>query len=56
MDAYAFKMIVGHDIGDATEEVYTHRDERFLQEEIFKINMRSIVNLMLLSYLYATCV
>ena len=37
MDEYALKMIIGHEIGDVTEEVYTHRDESFLQEEILKI-------------------
>lgn len=37
MDEYALKMIVGHEIVDVTEEVYTHRDEIFLQEEILKI-------------------
>ena len=37
MDEYALKMIVGHEIGDVTEEVYTCREESFLQDEILKI-------------------
>lgn len=37
MDEYALKMIVGHEINDVTERVYTHRDSDFLQKEILKI-------------------
>lgn len=38
MDEYAIKLIVGHEISDITESVYTHRDTvKFLKEEIIKI-------------------
>ena len=38
MDEYAIKMIVGHEISDITESIYTHRDTvKFLKEEITKI-------------------
>lgn len=38
VDEYAIKMIVGHEAGDLTEEVYTHRDQlSFMREEIAKI-------------------
>lgn len=37
VDQYAIKMIVGHEINDITERVYTVRDEKFLKEEILKI-------------------
>ena len=38
MDEAALKLIVGHEITDVTEAVYTHRDPSFLLEEICKIN------------------
>lgn len=37
VDEYALKRIVGHEINDVTERVYTVRDVNFLKEEIFKI-------------------
>lgn len=37
MDDVALKMIVGHEINDITEKVYTHRDKNFLHEEIEKV-------------------
>lgn len=37
MDEYILKLIVGHDIGDITEHVYTHRELKDLKEEIEKI-------------------
>lgn len=37
MDEVALKMIVGHEISDITEKVYTHRDSSYLQNEILKI-------------------
>lgn len=37
VDEYALKRIVGHEINDVTEKVYTERDPSWLQEEIEKI-------------------
>jgi integrase len=38
VDEYAIKMMVGHEISDITEKVYTKRDTvKFLKEEILKI-------------------
>lgn len=37
VNEYAIKMICGHEISDITEAVYTHRDKRFLHNEISKI-------------------
>lgn len=37
MNEYILKLIVGHDIGDLTEHVYTHRELEDLKEEIKKI-------------------
>lgn len=37
MNEYILKLIVGHDIGDLTEHVYTHRELNDLKEEIEKI-------------------
>lgn len=37
MNEYAIKMIAGHEIRDITENVYTHRDNEFLQKEMQKI-------------------
>lgn len=37
MDEYAIKRIVGHDIKDITEKIYTKRDIEWLKEEIEKI-------------------
>jgi len=38
VDEYAIKMMVGHEITDITELVYTKRDNvNFLKEEILKI-------------------
>lgn len=37
VDEYAIKRIIGHEIGDLTEEVYTERDLAWLREEIDKI-------------------
>ena len=37
MDEYAIKRIVGHEIDDLTEQVYTTRDISWLKEEIEKI-------------------
>lgn len=37
MDEYILKMIVGHEIGDITEKVYTHRTMEELKNEIEKI-------------------
>lgn len=34
MNDYILKLIVGHEIGDLTEHVYTHRELKDLQEEI----------------------
>lgn len=34
MNEYILKLIVGHDIGDLTEHVYTHRELQDLKEEI----------------------
>ena len=39
MNEYILKLIVGHDIGDLTEHVYTHRELQDLKEEIEKINL-----------------
>lgn len=38
VDEYILKLIVGHEIDDVTEKVYTHRTAEQLQEEIIKIN------------------
>lgn len=37
MNDYVLKLIVGHEIGDLTEHVYTHRELEDLKEEIEKI-------------------
>lgn len=37
MDEYSLKLIVGHQIGDVTERVYTHRTFDSLRQEIEKI-------------------
>lgn len=37
MNEYILKLIIGHDIGDLTEHVYTHRELDELKEEIRKI-------------------
>ena len=37
MDEYILKLIVGHDINDITEHVYTHRELDELKEEMSKI-------------------
>lgn len=37
MNEYILKLIVGHDIGDLTEHVYTHRELEDLKEEMLKI-------------------
>lgn len=37
MNEYILKLIVGHDIGDLTEHVYTHRELEDLREEMLKI-------------------
>lgn len=37
VDEYALKMMVGHEINDITESVYTEREFSWLQEEIEKI-------------------
>lgn len=38
VDEYALKLIVGHEIRDITEKVYTHRDiESFIKQEMLKI-------------------
>lgn len=37
MNEYILKLIVGHEIGDLTEHVYTHRELQDLKEEINKI-------------------
>lgn len=37
VDEYAIKYIVGHEINDITEKVYTERDVDWLKEEIEKI-------------------
>lgn len=37
MDDSAIKLIVGHEINDITEKVYTHRDNEYLQSEMLKI-------------------
>lgn len=38
MNEYAIKLIVGHEIADITEKIYTHRDTiKFLKDEIIKI-------------------
>ena len=37
MNDYVLKLIVGHEIGDLTEHVYTHRELKDLKEEIEKI-------------------
>lgn len=37
MNEYILKLIVGHDIGDLTEHVYTHRELEDLKEELLKI-------------------
>lgn len=39
MNEYILKLIVGHDIGDLTEHVYTHRELQDLKEEIEKIKL-----------------
>ena len=37
MNEYVLKIIVGHDVGDLTEHVYTHRELNDLKEEMNKI-------------------
>ncbi|MCX4323049.1 MAG: hypothetical protein OSJ59_08785, partial [Lachnospiraceae bacterium] len=37
MDEYLLKIIVGHEISDVTEKVYTHRSMEELRREISKI-------------------
>lgn len=37
VDEYAIKYMVGHEISDITEKIYTERDENWLQKEIEKI-------------------
>lgn len=37
VDEYAIKYIVGHQIDDITEKVYTEREKSWLKEEIEKI-------------------
>lgn len=37
MNEYCLKLIVGHEIGDVTERVYTHRTIENLRTEIEKI-------------------
>lgn len=37
MEEPALKLIVGHEINDVTEAVYTHRDGAYLQKEMLKI-------------------
>ena len=37
MNEYVLKIIVGHDVGDLTEHVYTHRESNDLKEEMDKI-------------------
>lgn len=37
MNEYILKLIVGHQIEDITEKVYTHRTMQQLREEISKI-------------------
>ncbi len=37
MNEYILKLIVGHEIGDLTEHIYTHRELQDLKEEIEKI-------------------
>lgn len=37
VDEHCLKLIVGHQIGDVTEKVYTHRTIENLQSEIEKI-------------------
>ena len=37
VDEYAIKYMVGHQITDITEKVYTRRDSTWLAEEIRKI-------------------
>lgn len=37
MDEYLLKIIVGHEISDVTEKVYTHRSMEELRREINKI-------------------
>ena len=37
MDEYLLKIIVGHEISDVTEKVYTHRSMNELRNEIKKI-------------------
>lgn len=40
VDEYILKLIVGHEIDDITEKVYTHRTIEQLQEEMMKIKNR----------------
>ena len=37
VDEYAIKKIIGHQINDLTEKVYTKRDPEWLKKEIEKI-------------------
>ena len=39
MNEYILKLIVGHEIGDLTERVYTHREIEQLKAEIEKIKV-----------------
>ena len=34
MNEYILKLIVGHEIGDLTEHIYTHRELQDLKEEM----------------------
>lgn len=38
VDEYAIKKIVGHDISDITEKIYTDRDSEWLKHEMLRIN------------------
>ena len=37
MDEYILKLIVGHEVNDITEKVYTHRTIDDMRKEILKI-------------------
>ena len=37
MNEYCLKLIIGHDINDVTERIYTHRTTKNLRTEIEKI-------------------
>ena len=70
MNEYILKMIVGHEIADITEKVYTHRTVEDLKREMEKITKWLAAGIVLLffrgkivsyvlatsvSYLLATC-